>query len=107
MLRAFLGFVFCLLGSAAGLVALAMWAGGAGILGAGSVGLLSLLLLYAGLKRLRSIPPRKYEAYRWGDPPPTTKQFGYAMHLGIRLRNGMTKWDVSRAIDCVLEQTPN
>ncbi|NLG44804.1 MAG: hypothetical protein GX547_16300 [Phycisphaerae bacterium] len=107
MLRVVLGFIFCLLGAAFALVALAMWAGGIGLLGAGSVGLLALGLLYAGLKRLRTSEPRKYELYRWGDPPPTTRQFGYAMHLGIRLQNGMTKWDVSRAIDAILENSRN
>lgn len=101
--RTVVGAVLALLGLTACLLAAALWAADVGPLGAGSAGLLGLVLLGAGLKRLRPGPaPRKYHGYRWGEPPPTTKQFGYAMHLGITLRNGMTKWDVSAAIDDVL-----
>jgi len=34
---------------------------------------------------------RTYDAFSWGDPPPTKKQFGYAMSLGAQLSDGMTK----------------
>jgi hypothetical protein len=46
---------------------------------------------------------RSYDDYNFGDPPPTRKQFGYALHLGIEIRNGMTKWQVSDAIDGAIE----
>lgn len=45
-----------------------------------------------------------YDDFRFGDPPPTPKQFGYAMHLEVRIRNGMNKWDVSDAIDEALSK---
>lgn len=45
-----------------------------------------------------------YEDFKWGDPPPSRKQFGYAMHLGAEIRHGMTKWMLSDAIDEAIEQ---
>ncbi|QDT57264.1 hypothetical protein Pan44_53320 [Caulifigura coniformis] len=42
---------------------------------------------------------RKFEEYQWGEPPPSKKQFGYAVSLGVQLRDGMTKSAVSDAID--------
>ena len=39
-----------------------------------------------------------YEQFRWGNPPPTKKQFGYAISLGVELQHGMTKDSISRAI---------
>ncbi len=47
---------------------------------------------------------RQYEDFDWGDPAPTRKQFGYAMHLGAKIRNGMTKWMMSDAIDEAIEE---
>jgi len=45
----------------------------------------------------------RYEDFRWGDPPPSRKQFGYAMSLGAHVRHGMTKWMMSDAIDEAIE----
>lgn len=45
-----------------------------------------------------------YEDFKWGDPPPSRKQFGYAMHLGADVRHGMTKWMLSDAIDEAIEE---
>lgn len=45
----------------------------------------------------------RFEDFRWGDPPPSRKQFGYAMSLGAQLRHGMNKWMVSDAIDEAIE----
>jgi hypothetical protein len=45
-----------------------------------------------------------YEDFEWGDPPPSRKQFGYAMSLGGELRHGMTKWIVSDIIDEAIEE---
>jgi len=42
---------------------------------------------------------RKYEDYRWGEPPPSKRQFGYAVSLGVRLKDGMNRFQVSDAID--------
>jgi len=47
---------------------------------------------------------KQYDDFKWGDPPPSQKQFGYAMHLGAAVRNGMTKWMMSDAIDEAIEQ---
>lgn len=55
----------------------------------------------------QAVPPdrktkTKFESFRWGEPPPTRRQFGYAVALGVKLSNGMTKDSVSEAIDQVL-----
>jgi hypothetical protein len=47
---------------------------------------------------------RKYDEFAFGDPPPSSKQFGYAMHLGIPIEDGMTKWMMSDAIDEAIER---
>jgi len=46
----------------------------------------------------------RYEDFKWSDPPPSRKQFGYAMSLGAQLRHGMSKWMVSDAIDEAIER---
>ena len=46
----------------------------------------------------------RYEDFRWGKPEPTRKQFGFAMSLGVPVKNGMTKWTMSNAIDDALDQ---
>jgi hypothetical protein len=40
-----------------------------------------------------------YDTHRWGRPAPTLRQFGYATVLGARIRNGMTKRQMSDSID--------
>ena len=45
-----------------------------------------------------------YDTIRWGDPPPSRKQFGYAVQLGAQLRDGMTRWMLSDAIDEAIEK---
>ncbi len=45
-----------------------------------------------------------YEDFKWGDPPPSRKQFGYAMHLEAEITDGMTKWMISDAIDEAIEE---
>ena len=42
---------------------------------------------------------RKYEDFRFGEYPPSKKQFGYARSLGIEIKNGMTNYELSRKID--------
>ncbi|MBX3448204.1 MAG: hypothetical protein KF777_01520 [Planctomycetaceae bacterium] len=49
---------------------------------------------------------RKYEDYRWGKPAPTARQFGYACSLGIPLRNGLTKGDLSRLLSEAEQKQP-
>jgi hypothetical protein len=90
---------------------------------AGVLGGLALLLLIFGTRAIRhrdrhdtlaSSPVTKpaakphtglqYGDFKWGDPPPSRKQFGYAMHLGADIRHGMTKWMLSDAIDEAIEQ---
>lgn len=90
---------------------------------AGVFGGTALLLLIFGIRAIRyrgrhdvlasspTIKPAarphtglRYEDFKWGDPPPSRKQFGYAMHLGADVRHGMTKWMLSRAIDEAIEQ---
>lgn len=95
---------------------------------AGVLGAVALLLFFIGIRALRhrgqddslaSAPPTAsapttksavrshtglhYEDFKWGDPPPSRKQFGYAMHLGANVRHGMTKWMMSDAIDEAIE----
>ena len=48
---------------------------------------------------------RTYSDFRFGDPAPTRKQFGYARSLGVRIVDGMTKEEVSIAIDTALPPT--
>lgn len=50
-------------------------------------------------------PHGKFEDYRWGDPPPSKKMFGYACSLGAPIKHGMRKYDVSRAIDLYKDET--
>lgn len=48
-----------------------------------------------------------YDDFKWGDPPPTTKQFGYTKSLGIQIHDGMTKWTISDEIsDATGENEP-
>ncbi len=42
---------------------------------------------------------RTFEQFKWGDPPPSKKQFGYAASLGVPISDGMTRWSLSTAID--------
>ena len=51
----------------------------------------------------RGVMSRAYEKFRFGSPPPTRKQFEYAISLGVDIRDGMTKWMVSEAIDQAIE----
>lgn len=52
-------------------------------------------------------PPELYDEFKWGDPAPTTKQYGYARSLGVQLKHGMSRSDVSDAIDYALnDQKP-
>jgi hypothetical protein len=46
---------------------------------------------------------RKYDDVAFGDPPPSPKQFGYAMSLGVEIKDGMTKWMMRDAIDEAIE----
>lgn len=46
----------------------------------------------------------EYADFTWGTPPPSLRQFRYAMHVGADIRNGMTKWMMSDVIDEVIEQ---
>ena len=90
---------------------------------AGVLGAVALLLFIFGIRAFRhggrhdsrvSAPATKpterphtglhYDDFKWGDPPPSRKQFGYAMHLGADIRQGMTKWMLSDAIDQAIEQ---
>ena len=90
---------------------------------AGVVATMALLLLVLGTRAYRhgrrhvsrpsmptTEPPKRrhtglrYEDFVWGDPPPSRKQFGYAMPLGAEVRDGMTKWMLSDAIDKAIEQ---
>jgi len=94
-----------------------------GRLVAGVLGSAALLLLIFGIRAARhrgrhvspaSRPATKpaerphtglhYDDFKWGDPPPSRKQFGYAMHLGADVRNSMTKWMLGDAIDEAIEQ---
>ncbi|MBX3438007.1 MAG: hypothetical protein KF861_10990 [Planctomycetaceae bacterium] len=47
----------------------------------------------------------KYDDYTWADPPPTKKQFGYAVSLGVPLRDGMKGPEVSRGISDVKDES--
>ncbi len=87
------------------------------------IGGAAILLLVIGLRFLRQkdgvvakLDPRgspghptrqhtglRYEDFRFGDPPPSRKQFGYAMALGVVVEDGMTKWMLSDAIDEAIE----
>ena len=50
--------------------------------------------------RARRLPTsQRYDDFDFGDPPPTRKQFGYAVSLGVDIEHGTTKHDVSDAID--------
>ncbi len=90
---------------------------------AGILGGVALLLWIFGIRALRhrgrqeslaSPPATKpaerphtglhYDDFKWGDPPPSRKQFGYAMHLGAEVRHGMSKWMLRDAIDEAIEQ---
>jgi len=90
---------------------------------AGVLGGMAVLLLIFGARAMRqravtvasSTTPQKnhperehtgltYEDFEWGNPPPTRKQFGYAMNLAADVTNGMTKWMISDAIDEAIEQ---
>jgi hypothetical protein len=90
---------------------------------AGVFGGVALLFLVVGARALRhpgrsaSIPPARpkglsgrrhsgsqYQDFEWGNPPPSRKQFRYAMSLGAEVRHGMTKWMLSDAIDEAIEQ---
>jgi hypothetical protein len=87
------------------------------------LGGVALLLLFFGIRAVRSRgrqdssarvvatkPSQRrqtglhYDDFKWGDPPPSRKQFGYAMHLSAELRHGMTRWTVSDAIDEAIER---
>ena len=89
---------------------------------AGVLGGMAVLMLLFGTRAMRHRAPdvarstrpqtssteRKhtglnYDDFTWSDPPPSRKQFGYAMHLGADVRNGMTKWTISDAIDEAIE----
>lgn len=62
--------------------------------------------VYLALRR--SPRSRKYEDYRWGNPAPTVRQFGYACSLGVPFRNGLTKGDLSRLLsEAEQKQPPN
>lgn len=41
----------------------------------------------------------RFDDFAWGKPRPSRNQFAYAMLLGVRARNGMTKHDMTDAID--------
>ena len=56
-----------------------------------------------GPRRKRKRTGLKYEDFRWGDPAPTRKQFGFAMSRDVALCDGMTKLDVSDALDALDE----
>lgn len=90
---------------------------------AGVLGAVTLLLLIFGVRAFRHVgrqdslvspsatkPTERshtglhYDDFKWGYPPPSRKQFGYAMHLGAEVRHGMTKWMLSDAIDAAIEQ---
>lgn len=45
---------------------------------------------------------KNYEDYRWGQPPPSKRQFGYAVSLGVSVKNGMNRFQLSEAIDDVV-----
>lgn len=45
---------------------------------------------------------KKYEDYRWGQPPPSKRQFGYAVSLGVPVKEGMNRFQLSEAIDDVV-----
>ncbi|MFV0444911.1 MAG: hypothetical protein ACK5Q5_15165 [Planctomycetaceae bacterium] len=57
-----------------------------------------------GRKAQRRSKGPQYDDFDWGNPPPTLKQFEYAIYLGIRLRDGMTNRDVSHRISAVLDE---
>jgi len=42
---------------------------------------------------------RNYEDFRFGEYPPSKKQFGYACSLGIEIKDGMTNYDLSDEIN--------
>jgi hypothetical protein len=39
-----------------------------------------------------------YDDFAWGEPAPTEKQYEFAVHLGVGIRDGLTKWELSDLI---------
>lgn len=72
------------------------------VLAAGALWFAQRLGKYDQAEKTRTPTGLHYEDFRFGDPLPTRKQFGYAMRLEVPIKNGMTKWDVSEAIDRAL-----
>ncbi len=46
----------------------------------------------------------RYEQFRWGQPAPTPRQFGYACALGIPIVNGLTKDALAKLVNAAEDQ---
>jgi hypothetical protein len=54
------------------------------------------------LRARRKSTGQRYDDFDFDDRPPTHKQFGYAVSLGVEIEDGMTLDEMSEAIDDAL-----